>query len=414
MLAIALISSVVAWAPWRTGPVPFETRLDVATPTTDDPQSFAISPDGRQIVYSASGEGGSRLWLRGLDTTVAEPLSGTDGGRHPFWSPDGKSIAFFAGGNLKRLDLDGGRPQTLTSLTATSSGGGAWNEQGVILFGDRRALYRIAATGGSAVAVTTLTHQEEHRSPTFLPGGRQFLFVAADSREAQGVYLGSLDSSEPRRLLAVDAGDARYLPPSWLLWIQSNTLRAQRLDLRNARLVGDPVTIADPASGFSVSDSGPFAYRTAAWEQTRLAWFDREGKALGTLSPRDEAGMGVFSPRISPDGRRVVTNSGRDIWLFDEARASRFTFNPERRAQPVWSPDASRIVYGSNRKGVVRDLYIKPSGGSGAEELLLESALDKNPNDWSRDGRFLVNTVTGDTPLAPITLIQNWNQGAKK
>ena len=87
--------------------------------------------------------------------------------------------------------------------------------QGVILFGDRRALYRIAATGGSAVAVTTLTHQEEHRSPTFLPGGRQFLFVAADSREAQGVYLGSLDSSEPRRLLAVDAGDARYLLSSY-------------------------------------------------------------------------------------------------------------------------------------------------------------------------------------------------------
>ena len=107
----------------ETPPVPPETRVEIVTPATDQPTSFALSPDGRQIVFVASGDGASRLWLRSLATTTAQPLAGTEGARYPFWSPDGRSVGFFAGRALKRLDLGGGAPQTLASGASTAAAG---------------------------------------------------------------------------------------------------------------------------------------------------------------------------------------------------------------------------------------------------------------------------------------------------
>jgi Tol biopolymer transport system component len=376
-----------------------ETRLDIVTPPTDDPFSFALSPDGQQIVYVASDDGGSRLWLRRLNTTTAQSLAGTDGARLPFWSPDSRSIAFFAGSSLKRLDLGGGQPQVLA--TVTNGLGGAWNAEGVILFTPNVSapVFRVAATGGDAVPVTTLVKQRGHVLPAFLPGGRQFLFFAGGSPETQGVYLGSLDAPDTRRLTAADSA-GRYLAPGWLVWIQGRTLRAQRLDRDTQQLVGDPVTLADSvaldlisrAGGFSVSDGGLLAYRGGATPRSQLAWFDRMGTALGVLAPPDETRM--LNPRLSPDGRRVAVartvQGNRDIWLLDGARTSRLTFDAATELIPVWSPDGSRIVFGSIRTGQ-QHLYIKPSSGAGAEEPLLESTQGSRvATDWSRDGRFLL------------------------
>jgi Tol biopolymer transport system component len=376
-----------------------EMRTDIVTPVTPDPVSFALSPDGKQIVYVASGDGVSRLWLRPLASATAQPLSRTEGASYPFWSPDGKSIGFFAGGQLKRLDIGGGPPQVLTN--ATLGRGGAWNADGIILFAQTSisSLFRVAATAGDAVPATTkLDKQVSHRWPQFLPGGRQFLFFVSGPPDTQGIYLGSLDSKQTTRLTTSDTGGA-YLPPGWLVWMQAGALLARRMDVGGRKLVGDPVTLADTvvfdtayAGAFSVSDTGMLAYRPGvAAGRSQLTWFDRTGKALGVVGAPDENGL--LSPRVSPDGRRVAVTrtvqGNTDIWILDAGRMTRFTSDASADAFPVWSPDGSRIVFTSNRKGRL-SLYIKSSGGGSDEELLSESLQDMVATDWSRDGRLIL------------------------
>ena len=217
----------------------------------------------------ATPDGEPRLWLRSLDST-ARPLAGTDNASFPFWSPDSRSVGFFADGKLKRIDLVGGSVQALADAVAR---GGTWSLSGVILFSRSMAgpLFRVPASGGEAVAVTKLDvpHTSTTQFPHFLPDGRQFLFYAEGSEDSQGIYLGSLDSSETKRLTAADTAGV-YLPPGWLLFIRQGTLVARHFDLSREELTGDPVTVADPvdfdsrtdAGAFSVSAAGMIAYRS--------------------------------------------------------------------------------------------------------------------------------------------------------
>jgi hypothetical protein len=308
-------------------PLPPEMRTEINTPATSDRVSFALSPDGRQLVFVASGDGAPRLWLRPLTSTSAQPLAGTEGAGYPFWSPDGRSVAFFADSKLKRLDIGGGQPQVLAD--ATGARGGAWNKDGVILFARTSAspLFRVSASGGEPVAVTKLDRQVSHRFPHFLPDGRQFLFYARGTTETAGIFLGSLDSAETKRLTAADAGGA-YLPSGWLLWVRAGTLVGRRLDLERRELTGDPVTVADlvafdnnASAAFSVSAAGLLAYRPGAANRRQLTWFDRTGKTLGTMGALDENDLA--RPRLSPDGRRAAVSrtaqGNTDIWLLDGA-----------------------------------------------------------------------------------------------
>jgi Tol biopolymer transport system component len=185
----------------------------------------------------------------------------------------------------------------------------------------------------------------------------------------------------------------------WLLWVRAGTLVAQRLDLGRKALTGDPVNLADPvafdsgapAGAVSVSALGLVAYRTGGASRRQLAWFDRSGKALGTMGAPDENGLN--NPSVSPDGRRVavwrIVQGNSDIWLLDETRTSRFTVDAALDRYPIWSPDGSRIAFQSNRKSAF-NIYQKPSGGAGAEELLVESPQDKYATDWSTDGGFIL------------------------
>ena len=373
--------------------------MDIVTPATVEAEgaSFALSPDGRQIAFVASGDGTPRLWLRPLDKTTAQPLAGTEGASYPFWSPDSRSLGFFADNKLKRLDLSGGSPRT---LTGAFSRGGSWSPDGVILFttGRGRPLFRIPASGGEAVAVTTLSQQANHRFPQFLPGGRQFLFYALGGPDTSGIWLGSLDESNATRLTTADAAGV-YASPGWLLFIRGGTLLAQRLDLTRRELTGDPVAVADAvafnsdlASAVSASPAGLVAYREGgAGARRQLTWFDRAGTATGTVGALDENNL--LSPRLSPDGRRVAVHrtlqGNTDIWLLDADRATRLTFDPASDRVAVWSPDGSRVVFDSLRKGH-RDLYQKSTSGAGSEEPLVESPQDKVAGDWSADGRFII------------------------
>ncbi len=394
---------------------PPEMRLEITTPSTPAPLEFALSPDGRYIVFVASGGGPQRLWLRALDKTDAQPMAGTEGADYPFWSPDSRSIAFTAAGKLLRIDIGGGSPQILASVASVVRSG-AWNADGTILFNSFSGLSRVAASGGNPSEVTRpAPGQTEHRHPTFLPDGRHFLFEVTGTPEAAGLYLGSLDGAQPKRLTAADSHGA-YLSSGVIAFVRDTALMTQRLDLTRGELTGDPVEVADPVGtnvtlygGFSISADGRIAYRGGGEAQGQLRWYDRTGKALGVAG----AEAALFYPELSPDGRRVAiqrtTQANGDVWLMDLVRGgmTRFTFDPALDNAPVWSPDGTRIAFYSARNGPI-NLYVKPANGTSAEQLLLDTPIIKVPQDWSRDGRFLVyyevNPKTGrDLWVLPVT-----------
>src|SRR5262249_33479848 len=211
---------------------PPEIWVEVNTPTTADPASFAISPDGRRLVFSASNEGKSQLWVRPLDSVAAKPLVGTDGASYPFWSPDSASVGFFAGSKLKRIDILGGVPQIIADASVDGRGG-TWNREGTILFNSVGGgpLFRVSATGGEPVAVTRLeTGQTFHVSPQFLPDGRHFIyFVQASGGPSQGIYAGSIDGGSSKRLGSADF-PAVVSPSGFLLFGRQGTLLAQAFD----------------------------------------------------------------------------------------------------------------------------------------------------------------------------------------
>ncbi len=381
-----------------------EMRLEISTPPTLDPIAFALSPDGRRLVFIASGEGQSRLWLRALDRPTARPLAGTEDPTFPFWAPDSQSIGFFSGGKLKRIDVSDGPPQVVAD--AAVGRGGAWSRNGVILFAPNtfEGLARVPATGGEVVAVTRLAPgQTSHRFPVFLPDHRQFLFYVQGTAEQPGLYLGALDGSKPARLASNDTA-AIFLPPDHVLLVRQGALVARHLDLTRRALTGDPVTVADSVAADSNFNSsaiaalaeGVIAYRGGGASRRQLIWVDRTGRVLGVVgSPDDNASQ---YPELAFDGRRVAfqrtVQGNTDVWLLEVARGvpTRFTFDANIDAQPLWSPDGQTIVFRSGRRGVF-DLYRKPASGAGSETPLLLSPQIKHAQDWSPDGHALLYRV---------------------
>ena len=365
---------------------------------------LALSPDGRQLTFVASTAGSpGELWIRDLDAVAARPLAGTTDAAYPFWSPDSQSIGFFAQGKLKKVAVSGGAPQVLCD--APNPRGGTWNRDGVIVFSfsNSAELNRVSASGGTRTPVTKLepSRQEvSHRWPQFLPDNQHIIYrVRSVDRQHEGIYVTSLEPGPSRRLLD-SAWSAAYAAPGYLLFLTEGTLMAQRFDATNLRLEGEPSRIADGVGGsttdyaaFSVSDTGVLAHGGRTTLPTQLVWFDRNGRNMGSVTPPGE--YASFS--LSRDQRRLAfalvdpERYQTDIWLMDLARgtSSRFTAAAGLDTHPVWSPGDSRIVFRSQRAGVL-DLFEKNSNGAHAEEKLPTPGWDKVPTDWSADGRFIV------------------------
>ena len=405
LAVVVLATSLLRRAPVETPPA--ATRFHIYPPEKAYyGGSFAVSPDGRRVASRIAFEGKVLLWVRALDSLTAHPLAGTEDSSLPFWSPDSRFIGFFSKGKLRKIEVTGGPVQTLCD--APDPRGGTWNADGVIVFAPKGGdvLYRVAAAGGTPVPLTSLdTSRKEtsHHHPRFLPDGRHFLYLAnTPQRESAGIYVGSLDKQVPKLLVNTDAS-AAYAPPGYLLFLRDRTLMAQGFDADKLELKGEPFSVVEQvdrlgASGarfslFSVSETGVLAYRSGFSDSSQLIWFDREGKQLSTVGP---AG-GHNSPWLSPDEKRVAfgrqepQGGGSDIWLIELARGNlnRFTFDPAGDQYPIWSHDGSRIVFSSEREGVL-NLYQKAASGAGNDEALLKSDYPKIPNDWSADGRFIL------------------------
>ncbi len=361
-------------------------------------RDLAISHDGRRLaLVAADASGRTTVWLRSIDNIALQPLANTDNASSLFWSPDGRFLAFVAGGRLQRIDVAGGPPQNVADTAIPL--GGDWGPDGSILFNAivTGGLSRVPASGGTVQPITVLAAGEiRHVNPHFLPDGRHFLFGSFDG--ANAVHVGSLDSTDHKEILR-DVGLRAVFAQGRLFFTRSGTLMAQTFDLENLALVGEPAPVADiPAGQFSISPNGVLAFQSGAdASRSRLEWVDRLGKPLASLG--DVANY--YTVELSPDGLRAaggiperVNSLASDVWIYDlkgQGR-SRLTFEAANTlGRAIWAPGGGQIVYMKKRRDQANfDLFQRAADGSGTEQAVLEDRVSKQPLSWSPDGKFVL------------------------
>ena len=378
---------------------------------TGEDHNLAMSPDGRRVAFVATDSNGrQQLWVRELGDLAPRALEGTEGADSPFWSPAGRFIAFFAARKLQKISSTGGVPVTLCECSELYGGGGTWNRDDVIVFSGAGSLHRISASGGQP---ETIVHRQTNQLewPAFLPDGEHILYRGSGNI----TYVRSLASGEER---VVGAGaNAQYALGHVVFW-RNGVILAQPFDESKLALTGEPVPLAESVPGttggaaFSISQDGTLVHQTGLSRAfSRLVWFDRSGRELGTLDEPNDYG----DLQLSPDGNRAaasildVSQNGRDLWLYDTARALRTRMTHARGHDRAlfWSPDGQRVVFSSAREGRA-NLYSSPVDNIGRQEVLLADDMDKEPVHWSSDGRhilFAVNSGTSPTKSSDIWVL---------
>ena len=407
----AVVLAAILAGEWgrRTAPVGGEMPMQF---TFDLPRgqhlawfgNLTVSPDGSQVVFaSADTSGVTALWVRRFDSLTSTRLPGTEGASYPFWSPDSRQVAFFAGGDLKRTGTAGDSVRVI--CRAELARGGSWSPDGTVLFAPRMQgpLLRVPATGGVPVPVTTLDSslaEGTHRWPYFLPDGEHFLYVTTPERDGKfSLYVGSLRSD--RRVYVGPVESGVVYSSGMLVYTVNDGLEARPFDLRTLRWSGDPRPLsASPGFGgsvaephASVSENGTLVYAIEAARESRMVWIDVTTGAE-TLIARGP----YFDPALSPDGRRIaaerVEGSGRsNLWMIDVAsgRTERWTEIPGMNRKPVWSPTGDSLLWANNKTGHDA-LCIRRTDGSLEERIVVPSGEPPMmwPTSWPRHGPITI------------------------
>lgn len=386
------------------------------------------SPDGRRVAFVAvdRSTGKSNLWVRPLALPTAQKLDKTEGANFPFWSPDAQFIAYFSENKLKRVAVSGGPPQTICEvptpapLAFGSNGtGGAWNRDGVIVFGSTgTALMRVPAIGGMPVPVTALeTGETRHSWPLFAPDGRHLLYFARNRDAAKtGIYVQELGSSK-RVLVLKNAVRGAWASPGYLLFVRESILFAQHMNPKTFELEGKPVSTDDQLffnenngwANFAISENGVLVYRRAELSgdvSAILTWYDRNGKRLGSVGNPG----GYVSISLSPDEKTaatVVTDSGRrccDTSIVDLASGvlTRLTLDSQSsyRFGP-WSPDGRRLAVNLGAEHAVEGIRELTVSSGTARDVVRGSFYAA---DWSPDSNSLLCIDRDDQRVAVLPL----------
>ena len=419
-LAVAAIATSLAlWVSVRPRPEPparpvarFTLVLPPSAPMSDFVgPTVALSPDGSRIVYVSSVATGSQLFSRRLDELEPAPLAGTQNARNPFFSPDGRSLAYFSGAKLYKLPLAGG-PATLVADVPGLAFGATWGTTDTIVFRSDRGLMKVAAAGGEPrpLLPPDTSRGETYLFPQYLPDAKALLLQI----RTKGVdRLGALTIATGKLTRFDQPGsNPRYVSSGFVvLATRSGTLLAVPFDPSRLEITGPAVPVAEGvlvgpggAARMGMSRDGAFAYVTGPLALRDLVIVDRAGRAR-VLPAEPQA---YIAPRLSPDGRRIAVEVDEpdfvnsDVWLYDMAQhtRTRLTFDQSGH-RPIWTPDGRRIVY-SRGQFSQGDLYWIPADGTGPAESLLVAPEDQWAGDVTPDGRTLLFRSGGAGPVRSI------------
>lgn len=405
-----------------------DSRLELLSILPPEQTSLAsgeapqISPDGEWTALVAADRlGQGRLYLRNRGSVeAAQPLSGTEDASMPFWSPDSRSLGFFAQGQLKTVAVSGGPARAIA--TAPVARGGSWNRDNMILFSPRPNMpaQMVSAAGGES---TPVPFDGEFVGfpwfPTFLPDGRHYLYLSntnsAASRGApMSIRVASIDSTESKALVQ-SSTSAVFSSSGFLLFRREGAVMAQALDPQTLILSGKPKTVVESVGSnpityqalFSASNDGTLVLRGSA-PSAQMVWFDRDGRRLGT-----PIATGDFSTLcLTFDEKRVLfevadpSSRNLDLWALDlsDHKTSRLTFASAIDFYPVCSTTGPEVIFASLRNGPP-DLFRLLTTAPGSEEAFLSSPAPTIPTDWSRDGTLLVYTVLNQETSLDISVM---------
>jgi Tol biopolymer transport system component/tRNA A-37 threonylcarbamoyl transferase component Bud32 len=435
--AVATIAALWGWL--RPAPPRPTLRYTMVLPegkelSTDRGTRFAISPDGSKIVYAGQGPEGTQLYLLDRSQIEPTPLSGTDGGIIPFFSPDGQQIGFTLLGNaaIKVMPLSGAPPVTIAD-SGLGSDGATWSSDGYIYFdgltgGGTTGIVRVAASGGPLEQVTTVdtaNAEQDHFWPVAIPGGRGVLFTVQYRSARQASNIAVFDPKSKTYHTLVQGLTARYAPTGHLIYVStSGDLLAVPFDLKRLQVTGQPVALTNRIAGrafgavdLALSSSGTLIYQVGEvnTDPATVAYVTRDGR----FTPVDSGWSSSFQTlALSPDGKQlavsIVATGEQQVWIkqLPDGPMSKLTFDGQSNIRPSWHPDGQMVGFTS---ASLTFSSVRADGSAQPTVLATDTARSGIQEAvWSRDGRWIVyrtttrdilaRRTTGDT--TPVPLLQ--------